>query len=122
MNKKFYQLNIWQEGYDLLVIIYNIVKGFPSFEKYNLVSQIIRSANSVIANIAEADGRYYYADKIRVLYISRAEIQETQSHLRVIFGQKYIDKEKFKEIDGRYEGLKIGINKKIQSLYENKIN
>jgi four helix bundle protein len=116
MKVKFHQLRIWQEGYELLMEIYNISSVFPLHEKYSLTSQITRSANSVIANIAEAHGRYYYADRVRVFYIARAEIQETQSHLRVALGLNYISQEKFDGLNRRYEGLKIGICKYINSL------
>ena len=67
----FRNLKIWQKGYDLLMEVYDTAEKYPREEKYNLISQTIRSANSVIANIAEAHGRYYYADKVRVLYTAR---------------------------------------------------
>lgn len=68
--------------------IYKITSKFPPEEKYNLTSQLRSSANSVVALIAEAHGRYYYADKCRVLYQSRGECGETQSHLSVSLGLK----------------------------------
>jgi four helix bundle protein len=120
MYKKFYNLEVWKIGYDLLMEIYEITGDFPKFEQYALTSQIIRSANSVIANIAEAHGRYYYADKIRVLYIARAEIQETQSHLRVAFGRKYITDQIFKDLDNKYEMLCRKINAFIAHLAKTK--
>lgn len=63
MAKGFYELNIWKKGYALLMEIYKITTSFPKEEKYGLTSQMRDSANSVIANIAEAHGRYYFADK-----------------------------------------------------------
>ena len=95
MAKGFYDLNIWKKGYALLMEIYKITKTFPKEEKYGLSSQMRDSANSVISNIAEAHGRYYFADKVRVLYTSRGECEETRSHLRAALGLKYIDKETF---------------------------
>ncbi|PIP18118.1 MAG: four helix bundle protein, partial [Parcubacteria group bacterium CG23_combo_of_CG06-09_8_20_14_all_35_9] len=86
----------------------------------SLVPDTRRSANSVIANIAEAHGRYHFADKIRVLYISRGEVEETQSHLRVALGRNYISKDDFEYLDNEYEGLKIGINNYIQSISKQK--
>ena len=119
---KFYDLDIWKEGYNLLMEIYDVVETYPKDERYALSSQTKESANSVIANIAEAHGRYYYADKVRVLYISRGEVEETQSHLAVAFGRKYISKEKFQNLSRRYENLKIGINKYISSIYKKQKN
>lgn len=117
---KFYELSIWKQGYDLLMEVYNLTEKYPSEEKYAITSQLRRSANSVIANIAEAHGRYHYADKIRVLYISRGEIQETQSHLSVAWGRKYITLQEFQNLSRSYENLKVGINNYINSLYNKK--
>lgn len=116
MSYKFYDLDIWKSGHDLLMKVYDVCMRFPEEEKYCLRRDIIRSANSVIANIAEGHGRYYFKDKIRVLYIARGEIEETQSHLRVAFSRNYISEESFKELDSGYEGLNIGINLYIKSI------
>ena len=114
--KGFYELNIWKKGFDLLMKIYAITATFPKEEKYGLTSQLRDAANSVIANIAEAQGRYYFADKVRVLYISRGECHETRSHLRVAMGLKFINKKMFNYLDEEYEGLSKGISSYIRSL------
>jgi four helix bundle protein len=119
MAKGFYELNIWKKGYALLMEIYKITAAFPQEEKYGLSRQMRDSANSVIGNIAEAHGRYYFADKARVLYISRGECEETRSHLRVASGLKYIDKKVFNYLDQEYEGLSKEISSYIRSLKEN---
>jgi four helix bundle protein len=116
MAKGFYELNIWRKGYALLMEIYKITAAFPKEEKYGLSRQMRDSGNSVIANIAEAHGRYYFADKTRVLYTSRGECEETRSHLRVALGLRYIDKKVFIYLDEEYEGLSKGISSYIRSL------
>jgi four helix bundle protein len=116
MAKGFYDLNIWKKGYALLMEIYKITATFPKEEKYGLSGQMRNSANSVIENIAEAHGRYYFADKVRVLYISRGECEETRSHLRVALGLKYINEKVFISLDQEYEGLSKGISFYIRSL------
>ena len=116
MAEGFDNLNIWKKGYKLLIEIYRITATFPKEEKYGLASQMRDSANSVISNIAEAHGRYYFADKARVLYTSRGECEETRSHLRVALGLKYIDRKVFAYLDKEYEGLSKGISSYIRSL------
>jgi four helix bundle protein len=116
MARGFYESNIWKKGYILLMEIYKITATFPKEEKYSLSGQMKNSANSVISNIAESQGRYYFADKVRVLYTSRGECEETRSHLRVAFGLKYIDKKVFDYLDAEYEGLSKGISSYIRSL------
>lgn len=116
MGKAFNELNIWKKGYELLMKVYEVTTLYPKEEKYGLTSDTRRSANSIIANIAEAHGRYYFADKARVLYIARGEIEETRSHLRVAYGLKYIKEEILVWLDKEYEGLSKGISTYIQTL------
>lgn len=120
MYTDFHELKIWQIGYDLLMRIYTLSESFPYVEQYAITSQIRRSGNSIIANIAEAHGRYSYQDKIRVLYIARGEIAETRSHLAVVLGRKYISTEVFIELNEKYASLARKLNSYINSIQSHK--
>lgn len=122
MAKSFYELEIWKNGFKLLLEVYKITAKYPKEEKYDLTSQTRRAANSIIANIAEAHGRFFFADKIRVLYQSRGELEETRSHLIAGFKLKYISKEVFLKTFREYEGLSKGISSYIESLKKQKTN
>ncbi len=116
MPQSFSQLEIWKNGYKLVIKVYRVTEKFPSSERFGLFDQLRRSANAIIANIAESQGRYSYNDKIRVLYHSRGEIFETRSHLKVAEGLGFLPTEEFKKLDTAYEGLLIGINSYIKYL------
>jgi len=45
MYKDFHQLDIWKDGYKLLMNVYGVTDAFPSNELYALTSQLRRSAN-----------------------------------------------------------------------------
>ena len=60
MGKSFRDLKIWKKGYELLMKVYEATSKYPAEEKYGLVSDTRRSANSIIANIAESHGRYFF--------------------------------------------------------------
>lgn len=113
---------IWQTGSKLLEEIYKITKGFPTEEKYALTSQLRRSANSVISNIAESHGRYFFKDKIRILYIARGEIEEIRSHLLVAKKLNYITNEIQSGLDNSYNKLGRDINSFVLDLNSKKIN
>lgn len=53
MTQDYHQLEIWNRSMDYTVNIYEFTAGLPADEKYNLVSQLRRSAVSVPLNIAE---------------------------------------------------------------------
>lgn len=117
-NTSFRDLLIWQKAAELVIAIYSVSRTFPKEERFGLTDQIHRSANSVAANIAEAHGRYHFADKIRVLYQARGECFETQSHLGIAYKLGYLSKETFEKVDKDYEGLGVGINAYIHKINE----
>ncbi len=96
--------------------VYTVTNNYPPEEKFALVSDTRRSANSVIANIAEAHGRYFYSDKVRVLYIARGEAEEVRSHLSVASSQGYITEQTCNDLDRESSGLSVGINNYINYL------
>ena len=116
--KKFYEMEIWRKGYALLMRVYKLTSRYPSQEKFGLVTQTNRSANSIIANTAEAHGRYYYKDKIKSLFQARCECEETQSHLLVAKGLQYALAEEIDSLVADYEELMISINAWISDLHE----
>lgn len=63
--KDFTDMNVWRKAFDILVKVYSITKTFSNEEKYGMTSDIRRSANSVVHNIAEGFGRYEKRDKTR---------------------------------------------------------
>ncbi len=50
---KFENLRVWHSALDNSVAIYGLTKTFPEDERFGLVSQINRAADSVCLNIAE---------------------------------------------------------------------
>lgn len=100
----------------LVLGVYGLCGKFPSEEKYSLTSQLKRSANSVAANIAESCGRYYYKDKIRVLYIARGELEETRSHLNVALKLGYCSADDYKKFDESYLSLRKQLNAYVGRL------
>jgi hypothetical protein len=66
----FQQLETWQESHKLVLMVYQITKGFPSDERYGLISQMRRAAVSIPANVAEGFKRRGIRDKIHFYNIS----------------------------------------------------
>ena len=56
--KGYKKFEVWQRGMDLAEEIYRLTKLFPREEKYGLVSQMRRAADSVPSNIAEGYAKY----------------------------------------------------------------
>jgi len=74
-------LEIWQNGIELVVQIYEITSKFPKTEIYGLTSQLRRSAVSVPSNIAEGAARNSDKEFIQFLYISLGSLSELETQL-----------------------------------------
>ena len=55
--KTYEDLEVYQEGYRLVLEIYKLVTKFPEEERYGLTGQLKRAALSIPLNIAEGYGR-----------------------------------------------------------------
>ena len=72
----FRQLETWQEAHKLVLMVYEVTKGFPSDERFGLISQMRRAAVSVPANIAEGFKRRGIRDKIHFYNVSESSLEE----------------------------------------------
>jgi four helix bundle protein len=74
--KDFTEMPVWQKAFKLLLKVYEVTKTYPTEEKYGLVSDMRRAANSVTNNISEGFGRYEKLDKTGFYKISRGSCYE----------------------------------------------
>jgi len=79
--KAFLDLGAYRHAVRLADDVTAEVARWESFERWSLGIQLVRSADSVGANIAEAAGRWHVADKRRVLFIARGSLYETEHWL-----------------------------------------
>ncbi|MEW6192556.1 MAG: four helix bundle protein [Bacillota bacterium] len=91
----FEDLEVWQKGRELRKDLSQLVKRFPSSEKFRLADQILRASRSVTANIAEGYGRFHYQENIQFCRQARGSLFELLDHLTVVYDEGYIDEEKF---------------------------
>ncbi len=96
--KSFTDLNAWKEGHRLVLMIYEITKGFPKEEVFGLIPQIRRCAVSITSNIAEGFSRQSYKEKVRFYSIALGSTTELQNQLLIAKDVGYITQEKFQNI------------------------
>jgi four helix bundle protein len=74
----FRNLVAWQRAFELGNEVRGRVGGWPAIDQESVGLQLVRSCDSVAANIAEATGRWYANDKRRLLHIARGSLHETE--------------------------------------------
>jgi four helix bundle protein len=73
----FLDLEVYQLSEKLANMVCKAVSSWDNFHKYSLGQQIVRSADSIGANIAEGYGRHTLADQARFVVIARGSLYET---------------------------------------------
>ena len=86
----FTEMPVWQSAFKLLLKIYRVSKAFPVDERFGLISDMRRSANSIVHNIAEGFGRFEPKDKTRFYKISRGSTYELTSQILASYALEYI--------------------------------
>jgi len=91
--RSFTDLKVWQEGHNLVIMIYENTKRFPKKETYSLIDQMRRAAVSITSNIAEGFGRQGYKDKLRFYYQAQGSLIELKNQLLVAKDVDYLKNE-----------------------------
>ena len=86
---KFEKLRVWQGALDYADTAYELASALPSFEKYNLNSQLRRAATSVALNIAEGSTGQTDAEQARFLGMALRSLIETVACLHLIRRRDY---------------------------------
>ncbi len=93
------ELDVWNQSMILIKKVYVFTKTLPSDEKFNLISQMRRSAISVASNIAEGLSRTTKKEKQRYIEISRSSLIELDAQLEACSEIGYSSTEDLSEFD-----------------------
>jgi four helix bundle protein len=100
MGLAYKKLVVWQRADDLFIEIHRLTHQlFPSFERYELGSQLRRAAYSVPANVVEGSARPSARDKIKFFNIASASLSEVTYGIHAAFRLGYIDQARYEHLD-----------------------
>ena len=91
MRSAFRDLVAYQRATGLANEIHGALAAWSSFDRWSVGLQLIRAADSVGANIAEAAGRLHAPDRRRLLVIGRGSLYETEHWLATAEERKLLD-------------------------------
>jgi four helix bundle protein len=88
----YQDLLVWQKGIALVKRVYEITRGFPSDEKFGLVSQMRRAAVSIPSIIAEGQARHTRGEFIQFISHSEGSNAELNTQLVIAIELGYCTK------------------------------
>jgi four helix bundle protein len=96
MEKEYFTINkiaAYQTAFTLSNYIWKMVATWEKFERSTIGQQVVRSADSISANIAEGFGRYHKKDKIKFYRYSFGSMEETKDWIRKCIVREIIREE-----------------------------
>lgn len=112
----FEQLKVYRLAERLADEIWKMVQTWQHFEKNTIGIQIVRSADSIGANIAEGTGRKSFQDNKRFVRNARGSLYETMHWLRRCVERKLITKEQTMLLKPIVDELAPKLNAYLKSI------
>jgi four helix bundle protein len=96
--------------------VWSVYRSLTNDLKYNIGNQVIRSIDSIGANIAEGYGRFHYKDSMKFYYNARGSLWESKHWVLLLHKRELIDKKVFESMIANLTILGKKLNAFIKSI------
>ncbi len=104
------ELDVYNLSMELAEDIWNIAVNWNFLAQDTVGKQIIRSSDSIGANIAEGYGRYFYKENRQFCFYARGSILETKTWLKKSENRKLITLEQYSILFSKLEAIHLKLN------------
>lgn len=114
---RFKNLELWKTAQRLAIDVCNLCDQLPSNRSADVIGrQLIRSATSVAANIAEGHGRYSIPAYLNHLSIAKGSATESQGWTDMLAGLGHITRDTGADFDRRWDAVIAALTRRILTL------
>ena len=114
--KSINDLEIYRDAMNLGETIWSLVTQWDYFAKDTIGKQLVRSADSIAANLSEGHGRFHFKENMKFCYYSRGSLTEPQTWIEKAAHRNLIPKEKARDLYSQLETLHKRLNAYITSI------
>lgn len=112
----FENLRVYKLSEELADAIWEIASRWDGINRDTLGKQIVKSSDSVGANIAEGTGRYGLQDNKRFGYFARGSLNETKHWLRRAYKRHLLSTDEINRLKPLMDELAPKLNAYINSI------
>jgi four helix bundle protein len=116
MKSTINDLEIYREAMEVGEEVWTVVLSWGFFAKDTVGKQIVRSCDSIAANLAEGYGRFHFKENQKFCYYARGSTEETQTWIEKAARRELMERELARNLYERLETLKKRINAYINSI------
>ena len=109
-------LKVYNEAMEVAEKIYSDILKWDYFSKDTVGKQLLKSADSIAANISEGHGRFHFKENKLFCYYSRGSLNETYTWLTKAKSRELIKEEKFLIYKQDLTSLSVKLNNYIKSI------
>jgi four helix bundle protein len=113
---KLEELHVYNLSMELGEKIWELIINWDKFSKDTLGKQIVRSVDSIAANISEGFGRFHFNESNHFNYYARGSLYETKTWLIKAHNRNLIEKDSFENLLNTINVLGIKLNNYINSI------
>ena len=116
MPESINDLEIYRMSMDMGEIVWNSVLEWDYFAKDTVGKQIVRSTDSIAANLSEGFGRFHYKENKNFCFYSRGSAQETQTWIEKAVRRGLIEESAARDLYHQLDTFKKRLNGYIRSI------
>jgi four helix bundle protein len=113
------EFSVYQQAMVLADQIWSLVNTWKYFERDTIGKQLVRSVDSIGANLSEGLGRYHFKETKNFSYHARGSLFETKTWLTKAFQRDLISQQQYQAFITELELLGKRLNAYINTLGPN---
>lgn len=110
---KLEDLEIYNKSLEIGEQVLKLTLTWDYYAKDTIGRQLVRSIDSVAANLSEGFGRYHFKDRQRFNYFSRGSLYESKTWLTKATARGLLDKKEYGEMVSFMNDLGVRLNNYI---------
>ena len=114
--RNFRNYEVWNEGVDFSVHVYELTEKFPKKELYALCDQLQRASVSIPSNIAEGCSRRSPNEFAHFLEISLGSSYEVETQMEIARRLKYVTQDEHENIIEEVQTIEKKLTNLINSV------
>jgi four helix bundle protein len=116
------KLEIYKLSIVLSEAVWKVYRELSIDLKYNIGNQMLRSVDSIGANIAEGYGRFHYKDSVKFYYNARGSLWESKHWIYLLYKRGLVTEGIYINMIENLDILGKKLNKFIKTIKEKNLN
>jgi four helix bundle protein len=110
------ELKVYQLAMDIGERVWVVIDKWDYFAKDTVGKQLVKSVDSIAANLSEGYSRFHYKENKHFCYYSRGSLYETKTWFKKAYNRGLIADNDFQSLEKDIETIAYKLNNYIKSI------